>query len=93
MEEFFPVFLVAALGIAIWLYAPGRLRWILSVLAVSGLAATTFTGEFEESWLYLLKTWRRPHAAWPSVSRSRTGSAAPWDRALQHVTPASARRK
>jgi hypothetical protein len=57
MEEFFPVFLAAALGIAIWLYVPGRVRWILSVLAVvvSGVAATTFTGEFEESWLYLLQ--------------------------------------
>ena len=57
MEEFFPVFLAAALGIGIWLYAPGRLGWILSVLAVavSGLAATIFTGEFEESWLYLLQ--------------------------------------
>jgi hypothetical protein len=57
VEEFFPFFLAAALGIAVWLYAPRRLRWILSVLAVavSGLAATTFTGEFEESWLYLLQ--------------------------------------
>jgi hypothetical protein len=57
MEEFFPVFLAAALGVAIWLFARGRLRWILSVLAiaVSGFAATTFTGEFEDSWLYLLQ--------------------------------------
>lgn len=57
MDELFPVLLAAALGIAISLYARGRTRWILSGLAVaaSGLAATTFTGEFEESWLYLLQ--------------------------------------
>jgi hypothetical protein len=57
MEELFPVLLAAALGIAISLYMPGRARWILSGLAVfvSGLAATTFTGEFQESWLYLLQ--------------------------------------
>src|ERR1700722_10176194 len=57
MDEFFPALLAAALGISIWIYAPFRLRWILGGLAVagSGLAATTFTGEFEESWLYLLQ--------------------------------------
>jgi hypothetical protein len=57
MEELFPVLLAAALGIAISLYTRGYARWILSCLAVacSGLAATTFTGEFQESWLYLLQ--------------------------------------
>jgi hypothetical protein len=57
MEEFFPVLLAAALGIAISLYTRGALQWVLSCVAVgvSGLAATTFTGEFEESWLYLLQ--------------------------------------
>jgi hypothetical protein len=57
MEELFPVLLAAALGIAISLYTRGALRWvsICVVVAVSGLAATTFTGELEESWLYLLQ--------------------------------------
>ena len=31
MEELFPVFLAAALGIAVWLYARGASRWILAV--------------------------------------------------------------
>jgi hypothetical protein len=55
MEELFPVLVAAALGIAISLYARGATWWILSCLVVagSGFAATTFTGEFEESWLYL----------------------------------------
>jgi hypothetical protein len=57
MDEIFPVLLAAALGIAISLCTRGALRWVLGcgVVAVSGLAATTFTGEFEESWLYLLQ--------------------------------------
>ena len=57
MQEFLPVLLAAALGIAISVYTRGALRWVLSCVAValSGLAATTFTGEFEESSLYLLQ--------------------------------------
>jgi hypothetical protein len=57
MQEFLPVLLAAALGIVISLYTRGALRWVLNCVAValSGLAATTFTGEFEESSLYLLQ--------------------------------------
>jgi hypothetical protein len=57
MEELFPVLLAAALGIAISLYTRGALQWALCCIAIalSGLAATTFTGEFEESWLYIFQ--------------------------------------
>jgi uncharacterized membrane protein YbhN (UPF0104 family) len=58
MEEFFPVLLAAAFAIAISLYTGGVAPWwVLSCVAVaaSGLAATTFTGEFDENWLYLLQ--------------------------------------
>lgn len=57
MDELFPVLLAAALGIAVSLYARGAALCILSCLVVvgSGMAATTFSGEFQESWLYLLQ--------------------------------------
>ena len=57
MDELFPVLLAAALGIAILLYTQGAARWVLSCVAIalSGLAATTLNGEFEESWLYLFQ--------------------------------------
>ena len=58
MEEFFPVLLAAAFAIAISLYTEGVAPWwVLSCVAVaaSGLAATTFTGEFDENWVYLLQ--------------------------------------
>ena len=57
MEEFFPVLLAAAFAIAISLYTGGAPWWVLGSVAVaaSGLAATTATGEFEDSWLYLLQ--------------------------------------
>jgi uncharacterized membrane protein YbhN (UPF0104 family) len=58
MEEFFPVLLAAAFAIAISLCTGGVAPWwVLSCVAVaaSGLAATTFTGEFDENWLYLLQ--------------------------------------
>jgi hypothetical protein len=57
MEELFPVLLAAALGVANAFYTQGTLQWILNCLTVvlGGLAATTFTGEFQQSWLYLFK--------------------------------------
>jgi uncharacterized membrane protein YbhN (UPF0104 family) len=58
MEEFFPVLLAAAFAIAISQCTGGVAPWwVLSCVAVaaSGLAATTFTGEFDENWLYLLQ--------------------------------------
>jgi hypothetical protein len=58
LEEFFPVLLAAAFAITISQYTGGVAPWwVLSCVAVaaSGLAATTFTGEFDENWLYLLQ--------------------------------------
>jgi hypothetical protein len=57
MEELLPVLLAAVMGVAISLYARGGVRWLLGcvAIAVCGLAATILTGEFEESWLYLLQ--------------------------------------
>ena len=57
MEELFPVLLAAAMGVAISLYTRGGVRWLPGcvAIAVSGLTATALTGEFDQSWLYLLQ--------------------------------------
>lgn len=56
MDEILPVVLGFALGIAIWRYTNGRIRLLLSCCAValSGLAATVLSGEFHQSWGFLL---------------------------------------
>jgi hypothetical protein len=56
MDELVPVLLGAASGVIIWLGTSGRKRFLLSVLAVgvSGIIATVASGEYLESWVYLL---------------------------------------
>ena len=56
MDELVPVILGAIFGAVIWLTTTGRLRFALSVAAVivSGAAATIASGEYHESWIYLL---------------------------------------
>jgi len=56
MDEVVPVVLGAVLGFAIWQFGPGRARLLLSIAAVvlSGVLATVFSGEYVESWIYLL---------------------------------------
>jgi hypothetical protein len=56
MDELVPVILGFALGAIIWRGARGATRTILSVLAVTvcGAFATVLSGEYHESWLYLL---------------------------------------
>ncbi|HUB11878.1 MAG TPA: hypothetical protein VMB34_07975 [Acetobacteraceae bacterium] len=56
MDELVPVILGAILGAVIWPTTMGRLRFALSVVAVivSGATATISSGEYHESWIYLL---------------------------------------
>lgn len=56
MDELVPVMLAAVLGALIWATTAGRTRLALSVCAVlvSGLAATVLSGEYHQSWIYLL---------------------------------------
>jgi hypothetical protein len=56
MDELVPVILGAVLGAVVWLTTSGRTRHVLSVLVVlvSGAAATIASGEYHESWIYLL---------------------------------------
>ena len=56
MDELVPVVLGAILGALIWATTSGRMRLALSVgaVVVSGLAATVLSGEYHESWIYLL---------------------------------------
>lgn len=56
MDEIVPVALGVLLGALIWSVASGPVRLLLSVcaVAVSGLAATVLSGEYQESWIYLL---------------------------------------
>ena len=56
MGELIPVMLGAIFGAVIWLTTTGKLRFALSVAAVivSGAAATIASGEYHESWIYLL---------------------------------------
>jgi len=57
MDEFVPVILGVFLGGAlIWYIKTGWVRAVLSGCAVivAGLTATVFSGEYRESWIYLL---------------------------------------
>ena len=56
MGELVPFILGAVFGAIIWLTTDGRLRFAVSVVAVlvSGAAATIASGEYHESWIYLL---------------------------------------
>jgi hypothetical protein len=56
MDELVPVILGIIFGATIWLWSKGTVRLVLSVLAVlvAGAAATFASGEYLESWVYLL---------------------------------------
>jgi hypothetical protein len=56
MDELIPVIIGAILGAVIWLTTSGTPRFVLSLLAVmvSGIIATVASGEYHESWIYLL---------------------------------------
>jgi hypothetical protein len=56
MEELVPVVLGVALGVMIWGGSAGGRRSVLSLCAVlvSAFAATVLSGEYQESWIYLL---------------------------------------
>ena len=56
MDELVPIILGIIFGAAIWLWSKGTVRLVLSVLAVllAGAAATIASGEYLESWVYLL---------------------------------------
>jgi hypothetical protein len=56
MDETVPVILGILLGALIWSTTSGSVRSLLSVCAVlvSGLTATVLSGEYHESWIYLL---------------------------------------
>ncbi|MET2825509.1 hypothetical protein [Mesorhizobium shangrilense] len=56
MDEIVPVILGAVLGALVWRTTNGRMRAILSVLAVvaAGAFATILSGEFQLSWVYFL---------------------------------------
>lgn len=56
MDELIPLILGAVFGGIIWLTTTGRSRFAASVAAVilSGAAATIASGEYHESWIYLL---------------------------------------
>jgi hypothetical protein len=56
MNEVVPCILGAVLGAVIWLSARGAARFALSILAVivSAAVATVASGEYTQSWVYLL---------------------------------------
>ena len=56
MVELLPIVLGTLLGAVIYRHTRGRTRLVLSVVAVivSGTVATVFSGEYAESWIYLL---------------------------------------
>ena len=56
MDELVPVILGIILGAIIYASTTGWLRLILSLcaVAIAGLAATVLSGEYMESWIYLL---------------------------------------
>jgi hypothetical protein len=56
MDELVPVILGCVLGAVIWLTTAGKIRFVLSLLAValSGTIATVASGEYHESFVYLL---------------------------------------
>jgi hypothetical protein len=56
MVELLPIVLGTILGAVIYRHTRGRTRLVLSVAAVivSGTAATVLSGEYAESWIYVL---------------------------------------
>jgi hypothetical protein len=56
MDELVPLVPGAVFGAIIWLTTSARLRFAVSVIAVivSGATATMASGEYHESWIYLL---------------------------------------
>jgi hypothetical protein len=56
MDELVPVCLGVLLGLPIWCCVEGRARVMLGVLAVamSGITATIVSGEYAQSYIYLL---------------------------------------
>jgi hypothetical protein len=56
MEELVPLILGLLFGAGVWRKTSGRARVATSVIAVIGaaLTATVVSGEFRESWLFLL---------------------------------------
>jgi len=56
MDELVPIILGIIFGALIWRGTTGRIRIALSICAVliSGAAATVLSGEYQESWIYLL---------------------------------------
>jgi hypothetical protein len=56
MVELLPIVLGTIVGAVIYRHTRGRTRLVLSVAAVivSGTAATVLSGEYVESWIYLL---------------------------------------
>jgi hypothetical protein len=56
MDELVPVILGCLFGVTIWRGSKGPMRLLLSIAAVvvSGAAATVLSGEYVESWVYLL---------------------------------------
>lgn len=56
MEELAPVILGAVFGAGLWLTVTGVRLVVLSALAVliAGVVATIGSGEYQESWAYLL---------------------------------------
>ena len=107
MEEIVPCILGAVLGAMIWLSTRGRARFALSILAVivSAAVATIATGEYLESWVYLLLDLGEaalglPSATWslPGCSRARATATrsqsrsdnAPFGRRTSMLTPIGA---
>jgi hypothetical protein len=56
MDELVPVILGGVLGVVIWLTTGGKIRFLSSLFAVlvSGTIVTVASGEYHESWIYLL---------------------------------------
>jgi hypothetical protein len=56
MFELIPIVMGLILGVLIWRNTQGRLRLLLSVAAValSGATATMLSGEYAESWIFIL---------------------------------------
>jgi hypothetical protein len=56
VEELLPLILGLLFGVGVWRKTSGRARVAASVIAVVGaaLTATVVSGEFRESWLFLL---------------------------------------
>ena len=56
MDELVPVVLGLVSGAVIWVATTGRIRLALSISAVlvAGLAATVLSGEYAQSWIYLM---------------------------------------